>query len=67
MRTAELEEIAARSQERREYADKLEASVELANEEKRILSESLDRSKAAIAAVIEQREELARRIREGKR
>jgi len=36
-------------------------------EEKRVLTESLDRSKDAIAAVIEQREKLAAKLREAKR
>ena len=36
-------------------------------EEKMFLSESLDRSKDAIAAVIEQREKLAAKLREAKR
>ena len=41
--------------------------LELCREEKRILTESLDRSKDAIAAVIEQREKLAAKLREAKR
>ncbi len=36
-------------------------------EEKQVLSESLDRCKGANAAIIEQREELARQLRERKR
>lgn len=36
-------------------------------QENRILTESLDRSKDAIAAVIEQREKLAAKLREAKR
>lgn len=46
---------------------RLSGEVEVCREENRILVASLDRCKDATAAVIEQREELARRIREGRR
>jgi len=45
----------------------LHSELDLCREEKRVLTESLDRSKDAIAAVIEQREKLAAKLREAKR
>ena len=41
--------------------------ADLLRQENHILTESLDRSKDAIAAVIEQREKLAAKLREAKR
>ncbi len=45
----------------------IQSDCDLLREEKRVLSESLDRCKGANAAIIEQREELARQLRERKR
>ena len=56
-----------------EYQDKcaafamLVANNELLREENRFLTDSLEQSRGAVAAVMEQREELARRLRESKR
>ena len=71
IRTAEFESSEAdwlrRVEEHRADADRLrEESVQL-REEIQYLSDSLDRSKYAVSAVIDQREELARQLRETKR
>ena len=64
MRTAEYEAEMSNVIRQRDIsiADRL-----MLREEKMFLSESLDRSKDAIAAVIEQREKLAAKLREAKR
>ena len=64
MRTAEYEDM-IKGWDARVLEDADERLV--LRQENHILTESLDRSKDAIAAVIEQREKLAAKLREAKR